>query len=450
MSKHFKLKRGLDIRLKGTAVPVLEEAPAPKTVAIKPTDFAGLIPKLNVKADAQVKAGDALFFDKYHPEILFTSPVSGMVKAINRGERRKILEVVVESDGKDEFQSFPKADPLKLTREEILEQLLKSGLWPFLKQRPYGIIAKPDDKPRHIFISGFDSAPLAPDYEFIFKNEKSTLQTGINALSKLTDGSVYLGLSTKQANGVFSSLKNVTLNTFDGPHPSGNVGIQIHHVSPISKGDIIWTISPQTVVFIGRLFDEGKVDLTKIIALTGSEVKTPKYYKTVHGAELAGLLNGTTKKEVRERYISGNVLTGTKVDLDGYLGFSDNQLTVIPEGDEYEMLGWALPGADKFSASKTFLSSLFPKKEYVLNANMHGGERAYVMTGQFEKLLPMDLLPLFLIKAILANDIDRMEQLGIYEVIEEDLALCEYADTSKTNVQEIVRKGINTMIKEVG
>ena len=450
MSKHFKLKRGLDIRLKGAVVPVLEEAPVPKTVAIKPTDFTGLIPKLNVKPDALVKAGDALFYDKYHPEILFTSPVSGTVRAINRGERRKILEVVVEPDGKNEFQSFPKADPLKLTREEILEHLLKSGLWPFLKQRPYGIIAKPDSKPKHIFISGFDSAPLAPDYEFIFKNEKGPLQTGINALSKLTDGSVYIGLSPKQSDGIFSSLKNVSLNTFEGAHPSGNVGIQIHHVSAISKGEIIWTISPQAIVFIGRLFEEGKVDFSKIIALTGSEVKAPKYYKTIHGTELSGLLNGTTRKEAHERYISGNVLSGTKVDQDGYLGFFDNQLTVIPEGDEYEMLGWALPGATKFSASKTFLSSLFPKKEYVLNANMHGGERAYVMTGQFEKLLPMDLLPLFLIKAILADDIDKMEQLGIYEIIDEDLALCEYADTSKTNIQEIVRRGISTMLKEVG
>jgi len=450
MSKHFKLKRGLDIRLKGAAEAVLENAPAPKTVALKPTDFPGLTPKLSVKADALVKAGDALFFDKYHPEILFTSPVSGTVKAVNRGERRKILEVVVELDGKNEFQPFPKADPLKLSREEICEQLLKSGIWPFIRQRPYGILAKPTDKPKHIFISGFDSSPLAPDNEFIFKKDQSALQTGINALSKLTDGSVFLGLSPKQSTGIFASLKNVTINIFDGPHPSGNVGIQIHHISPIFKDDLIWTISPQAVVYIGRLFETGKLDLSKIVALTGSEVKAPKYYKTIHGTELSGLLGGTTKKETHERYISGNVLTGTKVDPDNYLGFFDQQVTVIPEGDDYEFIGWATPGVNKFSASKTFLSSLLPKKEYVLDANMHGGERAYVMTSQFEKFLPMDLLPLYLIKAILANDIDRMEQLGIYEVIEEDLALCEYADTSKTKVQAILREGIDTMVKELG
>ncbi len=450
MSKHFKFKRGLDIRLKGAAEAVLKDAPVSGTVALKPTDFFGLVPKLSVKADAQVKAGDALFFDKYHPEILFTSPVSGTVKAINRGERRKILEIVIEPNGKNEFRAFPVVDPLTRSREEIIRLLLESGIWPNIIQRPYGILANPSITPKHIFISGFDSAPLAPDYEFIFKNDQAALQTGINALSKLTDGSVYLGISPKQANGIFASLKNVTVNTFEGPHPAGNVGVHIHHVSPLFKGDTIWTVSPQAVVFIGRLFKEGKLNVTKIITLAGSEVKKPQYYKTIVGAELTNLLSNTTKKETHERYISGNVLTGTKIDPDDYLGFFDQMITVIPEGDEYEPLGWALPGKDKFSASKTFLSALFPQKEYVLTANIHGGERAFVLTGQYEQFLPMDLLPVYLLKAVLTNDIDRMEQLGIYEVIEEDLALCEFADTSKIKVQEILREGLNIMMKEVG
>lgn len=450
MSKHFKFKRGLNIRLKGTAETVVKDAPAPRTIALKPTDFPGLNPKLSIKADAQVKAGDALFFDKYHPEILFTSPVSGTVKAINRGERRKILEVIVEPDGKDEFQPFLAEDPLTLPREEIKEQLLASGLWPFIRQRPYGILARPGDTPKQIFISGFDSSPLAPDYEFIFKNDREALQTGINALSKLTDGSVHMGLSPRQSNGIFASLQNVVVSYFEGPHPAGNVGVHIHHISPVFKGDVIWTISPQGVVYIGRLFKEGRLSLSKIIALTGSEVKAPQYYKTIQCAELTDLLRHTTKKESHERYISGNVLTGTKIDPDDHLGFFDQMVTVIPEGDDYELLGWALPGKDKFSGSKAFLAGLFPKKEYVLTANMHGGERAFVMTGQYERFLPMDILPVFLLKAVLTNDIDRMEQLGIYEVIEEDLALCEYADTSKIKVQQILREGINTMIKEVG
>jgi Na+-transporting NADH:ubiquinone oxidoreductase subunit A len=450
MSKHFKLKRGFNIRLKGAAEAVLEDAPAPKSVALKPTDFPGLTPKLSVKADTPVKAGDALFFDKYNPEILFTSPVSGTVHAVNRGERRKILEIVVEPDGKNQHCEFTKADPSKLSREEIRDQLLKSGLWPFLKQRPYGILAKPSVVPNNIVISAFDSAPLAADFDFLFSKEKSALQTGIDAVKKLTDGKVYLGLSPKQSSGVFASLKNVETNTFEGPHPAGNAGIQISRICPIGKSDIIWTLSPQALVFIGRLFETGKLDLSKTIALTGSEVKAPKYYKTIHGTLLTGLLKGETKNEVNQRIISGNVLTGTKVDTDGYLGYFDQQITVIPEGDEYEFMGWAAPGVDKFSASKAFFSKLFPKKEYVLNANLHGGERAFVLSGQYEKFLPMDILPVHLLKSILVNDIDRMEQLGIYELVEEDLALCEYACTSKIKVQEILREGINSMIKELG
>lgn len=450
MSKHFKFKRGLDIRLKGTAEAILKDAPVSGAVALKPSDFFGLVPKLNVKADAQVKAGDTLFFDKYYPEISFTSPVSGTVKAINRGERRKILEVVVEPDGKNEFRSFPVADPLSLSREEITRILLESGLWPNIKQRPYGVLAKPSVSPKHIFISGFDSAPLAPDYEFILRNDQEALQTGVNALSKLTAGSVYVGISPRQSNGIFASLKNMTVNIFDGPHPAGNAGVHIHHVSPLFKGDTVWTVSPQAVVFIGRLFKEGKLNLSKIIALAGSEVKKPQYYKTIVGAQLTNFLSNTTKKEVRERYISGNVLNGTKIEPDDYLGFFDQMVTVIPEGDDYELLGWARPGKDKFSGGKTFLSALFPQKEYVLTANMHGGERAFVLTGQYEQFLPMDLLPVYLLKAVLTSDIDRMEQLGIYEVIEEDLALCEFADTSKIKVQEILREGLNMMMKEVG
>ncbi|MGQ7868427.1 Na(+)-translocating NADH-quinone reductase subunit A [Sunxiuqinia sp. sy24] len=450
MSKHFKLKRGFNIRLKGAAQAVLEDAPAPKSIALKPTDFPGLTPKLSVKADAQVKAGDALFFDKYNPEILFTSPVSGTVQAVNRGERRKILEIVVEPDGKNEHCEFTKADPSKLSREEIRDQLLKSGLWPFIKQRPYGVLAKPSDVPNNIVISAFDSAPLAPDYEFLFSKEKAALQTGIDAVSKLTDGSVYLGLAPEQASGVFASLKNVETNTFSGPHPAGNVGVQISKVCPIGKSDLIWTMTPQTLVFIGRLFENGKVDFSKTIAITGSEVKAPKYVKTIQGTRMEDLLKGQTKGEVNERIISGNVLTGSKVEADSYLGYFDQQITVIPEGDEYEFLGWAAPGVDKFSASKAFFSKLLPKKEYVLNANLHGGERAFVISGQYEKFLPMDVLPVHLLKAILVNDIDKMEQLGIYEVIEEDLALCEYACTSKIKVQDILREGINSMIKELG
>lgn len=450
MSKVINLKRGLNIRLKGDAEKIHGTSIEADKVALKPTDFPGLIPKILVKADQEVKAGEPIFFDKYNPDIFFTSPTSGKVLAINRGERRKVLEIIIKADGKNESIAFDKVDPQKLSREKIKAQLIISGLWPFLKQRPYGTLAKPSQTPKHIFISGFDSSPLACDYEYTLKGETSALQTGINALTKLTDGKVFVGIKPEQANGIFSGLKNVEINQFSGPHPAGNVGIQIHHISPINKGDIVWTINPQAVVFIGRLFETGKLDLTKFIALTGSEVTSPKYYKCINGTCLNGLLKATTKQSGKERIISGNVLVGTQVKDDNFLGFFDNQITVIPEGDYYEFLGWAMPRLNKFSLSRSYFSWLAPNKIYSLDTNLNGEERAYVMTGQYEKVLPMDILPVHLIKNILAEDIDKMEALGIYEVIEEDLALCEYVCTSKTEVQRILRDGINLMIKELG
>ena len=450
MSKVINLKRGLNIRLKGDAEKVLGTAMQTDKVAIKPTDFHGISPKILVKAGQQVKAGEPIFFDKHNPEIQFTAPTSGEILEIRRGERRKVLEIIIKADGENESVEFLKSDPQKLSSEEIKTQLKNSGMWPFLKQRPYGTIARPDSSPLHIFISGFDSAPLGPDYEFILEGQTSAFQTGINALSKLTDGKIQVGIRPDQANGFFSGIKNIEINQFSGPHPAGNVGIQIHHINPVNKGDIIWTISPQEVIYIGRLFETGKVDYSKIIALTGSEVSSPKYYKAIHGMCLDGLLRKSTKKETNERYISGNVLTGKQVEADNYLGFFDQQITVIPEGDYYEFLGWAMPRLNKFSISHSYFSWLNPRKVYRADSNLNGEERAYVVTGQYEKVLPMDILPVFLLKAIIAEDIDKMEQLGIYEVVEEDMALCEYVCTSKTEVQRILREGINLMIKELG
>lgn len=448
MSETIKLRKGLNIKLKGVANTELETIPVPATIALKPTDFPGLTPKLMVKADALIKAGDGLFHDKYHPEILITAPMGGKVLSVNRGERRKILEVVIETDVKAGSVEFKKADPDSLTGDEIKELLLTSGMWPFIKKRPYGIIASPNDNPISIYISTFDTAPLAPDYNFVMKGQLGTFQTGINALAKLTTGKVVLGVN---ANSTFSTIKNVVINTFEGPHPAGNVGIQIHNTNPINKGDVVWTINVQDVLFIGRLFETGKVDFTKIIALTGSEVENPKYYKTVLGTPVAILTDRKLKKaDYKQRIISGNVLTGTKVKTPGYVGFYDSQVTVIPEGDNYEFLGWAKPRLNKFSMSHSYFSWLTPGKTYKPDANLNGEERAYVVTGQYDKVVPMDILPVHLIKAIIADDIDKMEQLGIYEIIEEDFALCEFVCTSKIEVQKIIRDGINLMIKELG
>jgi Na+-transporting NADH:ubiquinone oxidoreductase subunit A len=448
MSEVIKLRKGLDIRLKGSAETVLETLSVPATVALKPTDFPGLTPKLSVKPGHKVKAGDALFYDKYHPEVIYTAPFGGKVASVNRGERRRILEIVIETDNAAGSVEFKKANPGSLSAEEVKEQLLKSGLWPFIKRRPYGIVASPHEKPKAVFISTFDTSPLAPDYNFILEGQLGTFQTCIDALAKLAEGKVFLGVSDKS---VFTNIKNAEITRFSGPHPAGNVGIQIHHISPINKGDLVWTVNPQDVLFIGRLFENGKVDFTKIFALTGSEVEKPKYVQTILGAPVSSLTDGRLKKvNYKQRIISGNVLTGNKVKPQNYLGYYDSQATVIPEGDEYELFGWATPGVDKFSASKAFFSKLFPKKEYEMNANLHGGERAFVLSDQYDKVLPMDILPVFLLKSCLADDVDKMEQLGIYEVIEEDFALCEYVCTSKIKVQDILRSGINTMIKELG
>jgi Na+-transporting NADH:ubiquinone oxidoreductase subunit A len=449
MSKTIRLKKGLNIRILGKAELILEEAPNAGMYALKPAEFPGLTPRLMVIPGQEVKAGDPLFRDKNTPEICFVSPVGGIVTAVNRGERRRILEVVVKADQTIGTCDFGKSDPDKMDAAQIKELLLKSGLWPFIKRRPYGILARHNEVPKSIFVSCFDTAPLAPDYQFILKGQESVFQTGINVLSKLTHGKVHIGLPYDSSH-IFSGMKNAEITMYDGPHPAGNAGVQIHHTDPVNKGDVVWTIHPQDLLFIGRLFETGKVDFSKIIALAGSEVKSPRYYKTIVGANLAPLVEGKLHANSENRIISGNVLTGKKVQPDDFLGFYDDLVTVIPEGNYYEFLGWAKPRTKQFSMSHAYFSWLMPGKMFKPDANLHGEKRAYVMTGQYEKVVPMDILPVQLIKAILADDIEKMEKLGIYEVIEEDLALCEFVCTSKTEVQDILRSGINLMIKELG
>lgn len=450
MSKVIKIKKGLNIKLKGSAEKIFEKAEQASKFAIKPTDFQNLTPKLAVKIDDEVKAGSPLFYDKYQPEVMFTSPVSGKVTAVNRGERRKILEVVIDATSTIDYEDFGKADPESLSEEQIKEKMLKSGVWPLIKQRPYGIVANPKATPKAIFISGFDSAPLAPDFDFALQGEEKNLQTGINVLNKLTQGKVHFSLNAAYpTTGIFKDLKNVEYHYFKGPHPAGNVGIQIHHIDPINKDEAVWTVSPDDAIIIGRLFNEGKFDAHRVIALAGSEVKSPRYYKIIAGSSISNLVKDNLLNE-NVRFVSGNVLTGTKVEKNGYLGFFHNMVTVIPEGDHYEFFGWIAPGFNKFSAAKSYPTWLMPNKKYTLHTNLNGGKRAFVFSGEYEKVLPMDILPVHLLKSILVDDIDKMEQLGIYEVVEEDLALCEFVCTSKIEVQSILRNGINTMIKELG
>jgi Na+-transporting NADH:ubiquinone oxidoreductase subunit A len=449
MSLSVRLKKGLDIRIKGEAEKVIATGVMSTIYGVKPVDFPGLTPKLNVKAGDKVLAGSPLFHDKIRQEIKFTSPVSGIVRSVSRGERRKLLEIVIEKEG-DEFIDFGKADPSTLSREKVKETLLNSGLWPAVRQRPYHVVANPADLPKAIFISGFDTSPLAPDYNFIMDNSSVTFfKSGINALKKLSDGEINLVLNASVSSSeILKKAADVDISHFSGPHPAGNVGVHIHHLNPVNKGEVVWVVNLQDVLAIGRLFEEGIYKHERIIALTGSEVLHPQYFKVRSGESVSGLVSNNVKKG-NLRYISGNVLTGTQIVADGFLGYYDSQVTVIPEGDYYEFFGWMMPGINKFSFSKTFASSLLPKKSYSMDTNFHGGERAFVMTGQYEKVVPMDIYPMQLLKAILAEDIDMMENLGIYEIAEEDFALCEFICPSKIEIQSIVRKGLDLMMKEM-
>jgi Na+-transporting NADH:ubiquinone oxidoreductase subunit A len=448
MSEVIKIKRGLDIKLQGEAEKKISEA-ATADYALKPPDFISVFPKLFIKEGDEVKAGSPVFFDKYRENIIFTSPVSGKINEIYRGAKRKILEIRIQSDGKNQFESFGNADPKSLTREQITEKLLKSGVWAYIRQRPYSVIANPDHDPKAIFISAFDSAPLAPDLDFVIDHDASAFQAGLEVLKKLTNGKVHLNVNEKTTRSqAFLGAQGVQINKFSGPHPAGNVGIQIHHIQPINKGEIVWYLNPSAVVIVGRLFTEGKYDASRIVGLVGSEVSKPQYFKITSGCSILPTVKDNVKSS-NVRYISGNVLTGRQIDREGYLGFYDQQVTVIPEGNHHEFIGWAMPRLNKFSFSRTFFSWLTPNKKYALDTNLNGGRRAFVLTGEYEKVFPMDIYPMQLLKAILAKDIDMMENLGIYEVDEEDFALCEFIDVSKTEMQAIIREGLDYLRNEM-
>lgn len=451
MSKTVKLRKGLDIRLVGEADKVTADLAMPKTVSIKPTDFHGLVPKMVVKPGDKVQAGSVIFFDKYNDAVKYVSPVSGEVAEIVRGEKRRILEVRINADANTEYVQASPVAPANADADSVKQTMLDAGLWPFLVQRPLGVVANPGVAPKAIFISGFDSAPLAPDYDFILHGQDEAFQAGIDALAKLTTGKVYLGLNAKvKADAALENAKNVVVNRFEGKHPAGNVGTQIHHIDPINKGEFVFTVNAQDVVLIGRYFLTGKFDATKLVAYTGSEAANRKYYKTVIGANVADLVKNNVEGD-NVRVVSGNALTGTAIAADGCLSYYDNQITILPEGDQYKFFltkGWLGPGFDKFSASKLFPTWLNSSKKYTLDTNLNGEERGFVVTGEMERVFPFDILPMQLIKACITDDIDGMENLGIYEVVPEDFALCEYVCTSKVEIQEKVRQGLDLIQKE--
>lgn len=449
MANVIKLRKGLDINLKGKAVQELKPVKEPGFYALVPDDFTGITPKVVVKEQEYVMAGGPLFIDKNHPELKFVSPVSGVVTSVERGARRKVLNIVVEAAAEQDYEEFGKKNVNALDGESVKAALLEAGMFAFIRQRPYDVIADPTMFPKAIFVSAFDSNPLAPDFEFVLKGEEANFQTGLDALAKMAK--TYLSISVKQKTTALTQAKNVTVTIFDGPNPAGNVGVQINHISPVVKGETVWTIGAEAVIFIGRLFNTGRVDMTRKVAVTGSEVLRPAYCNLKVGALLTNVFSGNVTTDKSLRYISGNVLTGKKVSPNGYLGAFDSQLTVIPEGDNiHEMLGWIMPRFNQFSVNHSYFSWLMGKnKEYVLDARIKGGERHMIMSNEYDKVFPMDIYPEYLVKAIIAGDIDRMEALGIYEVAPEDFALCEFVCSSKVEVQRIVRAGLDMLRAEM-
>ena len=447
MSKDIRIKKGLDIKLIGTAEKITTNSSLSSVYAVQPEDFHGITPKLVAKEGAEVKAGDTLFYDKSDERILFSSPVSGKVSEVIRGARRRVMAVKITADAKQTHKDFGVQDVDKMSAEEVKNHLFASGCWPFIKQRPYDVVANPDQAPKAIFISAHATAPLAADLEYTLADKVQELQTAITAVAKLTEGKVHFSVG---ANSIFENLSGVELHRVSGPHPSGNVGTQIAQLDPINKGEFVWVVTPQDLVIIGELLLTGKLNLERTIALTGSQFKNPQYIKAIAGASISDLVTDNLNVE-NTRIISGNVLSGKQIEASGFLGYYDNQITAIPEGDDYEFFGWNKPVFNKISPSRALTFSwLTPNKKYDLNTNTNGEHRAFVVTGSYENVFPLDIYPMQLLKAFMIQDLDEMEALGGYEVAPEDFALTEFICVSKQPHQKIIREGLDLMRQELG
>ncbi len=452
MSRTIRIRKGANIRLKGRPATSIVDAPPAATYAVQPPDFTGVIPKLRVKEGDAVVAGSSLFFSKDCPSVQFSSPVSGVVKSIIRGAKRKILAVLIEADEQGKAESFPIIDPKTADRTAILGAMLNGGLFAFVQQRPFAVAADPAITPRSIHISGFNSAPLSPDMAVALNGRMEDFQTGIDALNQLAGSEgVHIGVRSNET--IFSGIEGAKMTQFEGPHPAGNVGVQIHHAAPLNKGEVLWTMHAEDVANLGVLLSKGRYEPLRVIGAGGSEHPAPQHMRALAGIALTSLVGGHQDAE-NTRYISGDPLTGTDASAAGFLGGLHHQVTLLPEGNEPKFLltdGWLSPGLKKFSLSRSYPTWLMPKsKEFTMDTNSNGEERAFVVTGQYEPVFPFDIYPVQLIKSIMANDIDGMEKLGIYEVAPEDFALCEYACTSKIAVQKVVRDGLDMLKKELG
>ena len=447
MANLIKLRKGLDIKLEGAAIETKVEIGKAKEYALQPDDFTGVVPKVVVREGDRVKAGDPLFVDKNCPDVRFASPVSGEVTEVVRGDRRKVLCVKVKADAEQEYAEFGKKDVSALSGDEVKQALLEAGLFGYINQLPYAVATNPTTAPKAIFVSALRDMPLAGKFEYELQGNEEAFQAGLTALSKMAK--TYLGIGLLQVNEVLHKAKDVDVNIFDGRCPTGNVGVQVNHIDPVNKGEVVWTVDPTAVIFFGRLFLTGHVDLTRTVAIAGSEVSNPAYADVLVGTPLKDILNGRLNKQDHVRIINGNPLTGCKDSLDGYLGAHTSEVCAIPEGDDNdEMLGWIMPRTKDFSVNRSYFSWLFPGKKYRLDARVKGGERHMIMSGEYDSVLPMDIFGEYLIKAIITGDIDRQEQLGIYEVSPEDFAVAEFVDSSKLELQKIVREGLNLLRKE--
>jgi len=449
MSKDIRIKKGLDIKLIGGAEKTTKAISLSSVYAVKPENFHGITPKLVAKEGTKVKAGDTLFYSKSDERILFPSPVSGKVVEVIRGARRKVLTVKIAADAKQAYKKFETRDAENMSAEEVKNYLFDAGCWPFIKQRPYDIVANPNQAPKAIFVSAYASAPLAADLDFTLAGKTAELQAAITAVSKLTEGKVHISIGAN-GNSPLSELNGVEIHKVSGPHPSGNVGTQIAKIDPINKGEVVWVIAPQDLVIIGELLLTGKFNATRTVALTGSKFSKPQYVTAIAGANVADLVADNLEND-NTRIISGNVLSGVQVKEDGFIGYYDNQITAIPEGDDYEFFGWNKPIFNKISTSRALTFSwLTPNKKYDLNTNTNGEHRAFVVTGSYENVFPLDIYPMQLLKAFMYKDLDEMEALGGYEIAPEDFALTEFICVSKQPHQQIIREGLDLMREELG
>ncbi|MCA1930579.1 Na(+)-translocating NADH-quinone reductase subunit A [Rheinheimera sp.] len=442
----IKIKKGLDIPLSGSPKQDIHDGPSIKHVAVLGEEYVGMRPTMLVEVGDRVKKGQALFEDKKNPGVFFTASVAGTVKEINRGAKRVLQSVVIEADGDDSvtFDSFSAAELASLTAEQVKKNLTGSGLWTALRTRPFSTSPAVDSTPRAIFVTAMDTNPLAADPAVVIATRSADFSNGLTVLSRLSE-KVYL---CKKAGSNVPSVPAVQVEEFDGPHPAGLPGTHIHFLDPVSIKKVVWHINYQDVIAIGALFTSGQLNAERVISLAGPVVKNPRLVKTVLGASIAELTAGELQ-DGQNRIISGSVLSGaTAVGVHGYLGRFHNQVSVLAEGYDKEFLGWAMPGADKFSVTRAYLAHLNPKRLFNMTTTTNGSSRAMVPIGNYERVMPLDILPTLLLRDLLVGDTDGAVSLGCLELDEEDLALSTFVCPGKYDYGVALRDCLTTIQKE--